>query len=98
MNSIRVIKVDILFGEEDERSTHEDVHSTLRPRIVYEIVANEERELTQEFCQGSGVKFLEISVGVLLLDSEDVGRSLLGKDSPVVFEDGHTFDWEVKPL
>lgn len=46
MHGIRVIEEDVFFGEEDEGGTHEDVYGTLCPRIVDEIVANEEGELT----------------------------------------------------
>lgn len=46
VHSIRIVQEYIFFGEEDEGSTHEDVDSTLSPRIVDEVVANKEGELT----------------------------------------------------
>ena len=98
MHGIRVIEVDIFFGEEDEGGTHEDIHSTLCPRIVDEFVSNEEGELTQEFSQGAWINFMELSVRVLFLYAENVGRCFFGKDPPVVLEDGDTLNWEVEPL
>lgn len=45
MHCIRVVQKDVIFGEKDKGSTHEDVDGTLSPRIVDEVVTDKEGEL-----------------------------------------------------
>lgn len=98
MHSIRVIEINILLREEDEGSTHEDVHSALCPLIIDEEITNEEGKLTQELSQRTRINLLEVTVRIFLLYTEDVQWRLLGKDSPVVLEDTDPLNREIEPL
>lgn len=96
VNSIRVVEIYFFMGEENIRSSHQNIDSTLCWSMICKQVSSKKRKLAKEFYIRLGI--VVDKSGLVIFNVFDIVICFGTEFLPNILEDMNFFSWKVEPL